>query len=444
VERAPVTKYAKGDDGVYLAYQVVGDGDVVFVGAPPIISNVEVIWEDPEANHFLQTVGSFCRFIHYDKRGQGMSDRVAEVPTLEQRAADLRAVMDAEGVERAVVGGISEGGTTAVLFAATYPERVTGLVTFGAFACLSEAPGYPGIAPDVLEATGLAWQAGWGTPETRSVDLIAPDRAGDGRFLEWMNRYERQSSTPGGLRAQLRWLTELDVRPVVPVIRMPTLVMHRAGDRLIPRRLGRWLADAIPGARYVEVPGTEHVPYLNNALPLAELEEFVTGRRAVGSSDRVLATVLFTDIVSSTERASALGDREWRAVLDRHDALADHVVERHRGRVVKSTGDGVLATFDGPARGIRAAREIVAAAADIDLDVRAGLHTGEIERRGDDVAGIAVHIASRVGALAQPREVLVSRTVKDLVAGSGLAFASRGEFDLKGIAERWELFRVVE
>jgi class 3 adenylate cyclase len=443
VERAPATKYAKADDGVYLAYQVVGDGEVVFVGAPPIISNVEVIWEDPEANHFLATVGSFCRFIHYDKRGQGMSDRVADVPTLEQRAADLRAVMDVEGVERAVVGGISEGGTTAVLFAATHPERVSGLVVFGAFARLSEAPGYPGIPSAVVEETAAGWEAGWGTPATRSVELIAPERGGDARFLDWMNRYERQSSTPGGLRAQLRWLLELDVRTVLPVIRVPTLVMHRAGDRLIPKRLGRWLAESIPDARYVECPGTEHVPYLNNAVPLAELEEFVTGRRTVGSSDRVLATVLITDIVSSTERASALGDPEWRRVLDRHDALARHVVERYGGRVVKSTGDGLLATFDGPARGINAAGELVARAREIDLVVRAGLHTGEIVRRGDDVAGIAVHIAARVGALAEPGEVLVSRTVKDLVAGSGITFASRGEFDLKGIADRWELFRVV-
>jgi pimeloyl-ACP methyl ester carboxylesterase len=444
VEPTPATKYARADDGVYLAYQVVGDGDVVLVGAPPIISNVEEIWEDPEANHFLRTIGSFCRFIHYDKRGQGMSDRVADVPTLEQRAADLRAVMDAEGVERAVVGGISEGGTTAVLFTATYPERVSGLAVFGAFARLSEAPDYPGVPLNVLEQTTAGWEAGWGTPNTLTVELLAPERVGDTRFLEWMNRYERQSSTPGGLRAQLRWLSELDVRPVLPVIRVPTLVIHRAGDRLVPRRLGRWLADAIPGARYVELPGSEHVPYLNDALPLAELEEFVTGRRAVGSTDRVLATVLVTDIVSSTERARALGDPEWRRVLDRHDALARRIVERYGGRVVKSTGDGVLATFDGPARGIKAAGELVAAAGAIDLVVRAGLHTGEIERRGDDVAGIAVHIGSRVGTLAGPREVLVSRTVKDLVVGSGIAFESRGEFELKGLLDRWELFRVLE
>lgn len=442
--RVPDTKYAKAEDGVYLAYQAFGEGDTWLVGAPPIISNVEVIWEDPEAADFLRAVGSFCRFVHYDKRGQGMSDRVAEIPTLEQRAADLRAIMDAERIDRAVVAGVSEGGTTAALFAATHPERVTGLVVFGTFARLTVAPDYPGVEPETFDATVTRWEADWGTTETATVALVAPERAGDERFLHWVNRFERSSSTPAGLRAQLRWLSEIDIRPVLPAIRVPTLVMHRAHDRLIPIRLGRWLAEHVDGARFVECSGSEHVPFFNSAEPLAVLEEFVTGRRVSAPTDRVLATVLFTDIVSSTERASSMGDASWRRLLDRHDELARSIVERSDGRLVKSTGDGLLVTFDAPARAIRCASELLEAQRDeTGLELRAGLHTGEVELRGDDVTGIAVHTASRVAALARGNELLVSRTVKDLVAGSGIAFEPRGEFELKGVPDRWQLFAVV-
>jgi class 3 adenylate cyclase len=445
VEGTPETRYARADDGVYLAYQEFGEGDQWFVGAPPIFSNIEVIWEHPEAARFLRSMGSFCRFVHYDKRGQGMSDRVAEVPTLEQRAADMRAVMDAVGADRAVVGGISEGGTTAAVVAATYPDRVTGVAVFGSFARQVAAPDYPvGASPEAFDAVKEEWVAKWGTPDTLTAALVAPDRMGDHRFIDFVNRFERQSSTPAGLRAQLDWVRDLDIRSVLPVISVPALVLHRTGDHLIPVEHGRYLGQHIPGARYVELSGTEHVPYLgDNDETLAELEELVTGRRGAGRVDRVLATVLFTDIVSSTERATALGDRAWHDVLDRHDAMAQRIVGRHGGRVVKATGDGLLATFDGLARGIRCATELVHAAEQLDLSVRAGAHTGEVEVRGDDVAGIAVHIGSRVAGRAGGGEVLVSRTVKDLVAGSGLAFEDRGEHELKGVPDRWQLFRVV-
>ena len=441
----PETRYARADDGVYLAYQVFGEGERWFVGAPPIFSNIEVLWEHPEAARFLHAMGSFCRFVHYDKRGQGMSDRVADVPTLEQRAADMRAVMDAAGADRAVVGGISEGGSTAAIFAATYPERVSAVALFGSFARVLWAPDFPiGLRPEQYDSNIEAWSASWGSPETLTVGLATPDRVGDRRFLEWVNRLERQSSTPSGLHAQLSWLKDLDVRSVLPVISVPALVLHRTGDRLVPVEQGRYLGDHIPGARYRELPGTEHVPYFgDNDEILAELEELTTGRRGPGRVDRVLATVVFTDIVSSTERASAMGDRSWHDLLDRHDAMAQRIVSRHGGRVVKATGDGLLATFDGPARGIRCAAELVHAAEQLDLSVRAGAHTGEVEVRGDDVAGIAVHIGSRVAARAGGGEVLVSRTVKDLVAGSGIAFENRGEHELKGVPERWQLFRVV-
>jgi class 3 adenylate cyclase len=371
-----------------------------------------------------------------------MSDRVTEVPTLEQRAADLRAVMDAEGIERAVVGGISEGGATAALFAATHPERTTGVVVFGAYARVLEAADYPGVSADAYQALIDAWVSRWGTPETLTVRLLAPERVGDAAFRDWVHRFERQSSTPSGLRAQLEWIRDLDVRSVLPVIDVPTLVMHRRDDALVPLRYGRWLADHVTGAKFIEIDGSAHVPYWDSAQAVAELEEFVTGRRGAGIVDRALATVLFTDICGSTELASSFGDGVWRDLLERHDAMARRIVARFSGRVIKSTGDGLLATFTGPAQGISCAVELVGAAERLDVPVRAGLHTGEVELRGDDVAGIAVHNGSRVTARAGPGEVLVSRTVKDLVAGSGLEFVDRGTHTLKGVPGEWQLYAV--
>jgi class 3 adenylate cyclase len=438
----PETKYARASDGVYIAYQAFGDGDVCVVNAPGIFSNIEAIWEDREAAKFLETVSSFCRFVHFDKRGQGLSDRVAAIPSLEQRAADLRAVMDAERIDRAVVTGISEGGTTAAFFAATEPHRVSALAVFGSFAKVLADADYPGGDPARLDALIEAWPATWGTPDTITVDLVAPDRKGDRYWIEWLNHYERQSSSPSGVRAQLEWVRDIDIRSVLPLINVPTLVMHRSGDRLIPVAHGRWLAAHIPDARFVELPGTEHVPFLNYEGPVAELEEFVTGRRPPPSVDRVLATVLFTDIVSSTQHASALGDRRWHDLLDRHDAMARRIVERYDGRIVKSTGDGLLGIFTGPANAVRCAVDLVGAAEQLGVTLRAGLHAGEVEVRGDDVAGIAVHIAARVSSEAAPGTVLASRTVKDLILGSGITLHDLGEHALKGVENPWQLFQI--
>jgi class 3 adenylate cyclase len=442
VQGVPETKYARADDGVYIAYQVFGEGETWVVGAPGIVSNIEVAWEDPEVARFLEGMGSFSRFIHFDKRGQGLSDRVRDVPTLEQRASDMRAVMDAEGVDTAVVAGISEGGTTAAFFAATTPERVLGLVVFGSFARVLADGDCPGSTPEQLDSLIERWSAAWGSPDTMTTFLIARERVGDRAWIEWLNKYERQSTTPAGLVAQLEWLRDIDIRDVLPSITCPTLVMHRAGDVLIPPDRGRYLADHITGARYVELPGTEHMPLMNNDRPLAEFEAFVTGRARATPTDRVLATVLFTDIVQSTEQASELGDRRWRDVLERHETAARRVIGRFGGRLVKTTGDGLLVVFTGPANGVRCAEELVAMADGQGLRLRAGLHTGEVEQRGDDVAGIAVHIAARVSATAGPGEVIVSRTVKDLVSGSGITFEDRGAHVLKGVDEPWQLLRV--
>ena len=445
VPGVPQTQYAKTDDGVFLAYQAFGDGPACFVGLPPVISNIETIWEYPESARFLDSLASFCRVVLYDKRGQGMSDRVDEVPTLERRAADTRAVMDAAGVDRAVIGGISEGGSAAAMFAATYPERVSGLLLFGTFARAMVDDDYPmGANEATFSALCELWPGGWGTPDSATVALVVPDRLGDAQFLQFMNRYERTSSTPRGLHDQLQWAKSIDVRSILPIISAPTLVLHRQGDRLVPVAHGRWLAEHIAGARYVELPGSEHVPFFGDiAAVLDEMEQFITGQRGHATADRVLATVVFTDIVASTERAQRAGDRDWRALLDRHDAMAQRMIDRYGGRFVKGTGDGLLATFDGPARGIRCARELVHAAAQLDIPVRAGVHTGEVEVRGDDVAGIAVHIGARVASVADAGEVLVSRTVRDLVSGSGIAFQDRGEHRLKGVDEAWQLFEVV-
>jgi class 3 adenylate cyclase len=446
VQAIPKTQYAKTDDGVFLAYQAFGDGPAAFVGAPPIFSNIEVLWENAEAAHWLRSMASFCRFVHYDKRGQGMSDRVDEVPTLERRAADMRTVMDAAGIERATVGGISEGGVTAAMFAATYPDRTSGLLLFGAFARILQDHDYPSGMDDTLyQLVREAWVSAWGTPDTLTLRLVAPDRVGDQAFVDFITRFERQSSTPRGLDAQLDWARTIDVRAILSVIEVPTLVMHRTGDSLVPIMHGRWLASHLPNATFVELDGNEHVPYFGECRELlGHMEELITGHRGHSRVDRALATVVFTDIVASTELVERLGDHRWHALLDQHEARAIRTVDRFGGRVVKTTGDGLLATFDGPARGVRCARELIHEAAQIDIVVRAGAHTGEVEIRGDDVAGIAVHIAARVAAVAHAGEVMVSRTVKDLVAGSGIVFEDCGDHELKGVADHWQLLRVLD
>lgn len=433
----PETHYARNGD-VHIAYQVFGEGAVTFVGLPPMISNIEIIWEDAPTRKFLTALASFARIIHFDKRGQGMSDRDAGVPTMDERVGDLAAVMDAAGVERACLGGVSEGGSTAAMFAAIYPERVDKLMLFGSFAH---------IDADEVEASDRfmsAWADGWGTPQSLTVPVVIPSRKDDAAFVRWVSHYERQSTSPGGLLATWRWIRAMDLRPVLPSIQCPTLVMHRTRDHLIPVAKSRELADLIPGARLVELDGADHMPWHGDQdAVLRMLEEFLTGRpAAVADPDRVLATVLLTDIVGSTEKAVALGDASWRGVLDRHDAIAERTVTAVGGRVVKSTGDGILAVFDAPGRALTCADSLRAELAEIGIELRGGVHTGEIELRGNDVGGIGVHLAARIEAAAGPGEVLASRTVRDLAVGSGFTFASRGMHALKGLPDEWELYAV--
>jgi len=442
---AAKTRYARSGD-VCIAYQVAGDGpfDVVFV--PGFVSHVEIGWELPGFGPAFRRLSSFARLIVLDKRGTGLSDRVAHIPTLEERMDDVRAVMDAAGSERAALVGVSEGGPMALTFAATHPERTTSLVLWGSFARTLAAPDYPyGIAAEVIERAYAMIENRWG--DGTAIATIAFQGAPkDPATRELLGRFERNSATPTGAVATLRFGAETDVRHVLPAIAVPTLIVHRTGDALVPVALGRHLADHVPGARMVELPGDFHIGGLPNANDdlFDVVEEFLTGVPAGGHTDvdRVLATVLFTDIVGSTERAAALGDRRWREALDAHDAAVRRELARYSGRELKTTGDGFLAAFDGPARAIRCARAIVAAARPLGLEVRAGLHTGECESRGDDLSGLAVHIGARVAGLAGSGEVLVTSTVRDLVIGAGLEFGDRGEHELRGVPGRWRVLEV--
>ncbi len=438
----PETRYAKSGN-VNIAYQVVGDGPFDLIHVPPFVSNLELQWEDPVERRYFERLASFCRLIMFDKRGTGLSDRVA-VATLEERMDDLRAVMDAVGSDRAAIYGGSEGGALALVFAATYPARVSALVLYGAYPRISWAPDYEDGLPEDTWAAGLRYlEENWGRAQATAsplLYLLSPGRADDPIWRKAHARWERLSASPGAAQAIMQMNREIDVRDLLPTIRIPTLVVYRTAD--IPHAAGsRYLGAHIPDAKVVELQGNEYFPHLGDQdAILDEVEEFLTGVRPIPASDRALATVLFTDIVSSTTCAAALGDAEWTRVLDRHDSLAAREVDRHRGRRIKTTGDGMLATFDGPARGVRCAQAICEAVRSLGIEVRAGLHTGEIELRGDDVGGIAVHIGQRVSGLAGPGEVLVSSTVKDLVAGSGITFAEHGCHVLKGVPDEWRIF----
>jgi pimeloyl-ACP methyl ester carboxylesterase len=438
----PETRYAKSGD-VHIAYQVFGDGPFDLVFIPGWISHLDMLWENPLSSWFFKRLASFCRVISFDKRGTGMSDRDALAPALEVRMDDVRAVMDAVGSERAALYGLSEGGPLAILFAATYPERVSALVLNATVACASEKPDYPAGAHmrAVLDRFCEIIDTGWG--QGRTLEAFAPSHASSENARREWGRVERAVISPGAARAYMRILSEIDVRPVCPAVRVPTLVIHRTGDATVSVEGARWLAQNLRGARYVELPGDDHIPWLGDATTvLDEVQEFLTGTRGDAEMDRVLATVLFTDIVGSTERAAQVGDHRWREELDRHDAVVRQELERFRGRLVKSTGDGSLGTFDGPARAIRAACAARDGLRGLGVQIRAGLHTGEIELRNEDVGGIAVHISARVAAAAGPAEVLVSSTVKDLVAGSGLRFTDRGAHTLQGVPGEWRLFAV--
>jgi len=408
---------------------------------PGFTTHVELVWEHEPFARALQGLASFARVINFDRRGSGLSDPVTEAPTLEQRMDDVRAVMDAAGSERAALIGISEGASMSILFAATYPERVQALVCCGGMARSTEDVDYPWASPkEALIESGVELIAPhWG--EGAVIDIAAPSQADNPETRAFFARLERASASPGMLGSLVQMFLDIDVRDVVPSVHVPTLVLHRRHDRLVNIGNGRWLADHLPNARLVELPGDDHILwYEHPELTIGEVQEFLTGTRDEPEPERRLATIVFTDIVDSTRTASELGDRHWREVLERHHQSAASAIGRFGGHEVKSMGDGFLATFDGPARAIRCARAILDSSQALGIRVRAGVHTGECEVMGDDVGGIAVHIAARVSALAGPSEVLVSRTVKDLVAGSGLEFDDRGEHTLKGVPDVWHLY----
>jgi class 3 adenylate cyclase len=435
----PKTQYAKSGN-VHIAYQVIGDGPLDLVFVPGFVSHLEYQWEHPRPARFLERLASFSRLICFDKRGTELSDRVDGTATLEERMDDVRAVMDAVGSDRAAVMGMSEGGPMCALFAATYPERTLALIMYGAVARMAWAPDHPwGRTRDQHEARLAGVEQLWGTGA--SVEMYAPSLAGDASYRKWQAVNERVSASPGAVLAVLQMNWEIDARHVLPTIRVPTLVLHRIDDRAVKVDEGRYIAEHISGAKYVELPGDDHVPWSGDTNAVGEeIEEFLTGGRHGQDTDRVLATVLFTDIVGSTERAAALGDRAWRDFLEGFYALARRELARFRGREVDTAGDGIFAAFDGPARAVRCAEAISAGIRPLGIEIRAGLHTGECEVIDDKVGGIAVHIGARVRALADPGEVLVSSTVKDLVAGSGLRFVDRGVHALKGVPGEWRLF----
>jgi pimeloyl-ACP methyl ester carboxylesterase len=437
----PETRYAKCGD-LNIAYQVVGGGPLDLIYVPGWISNVELNWEEPAHAHVLERLASFSRLILFDKRGTGLSDPVSldRLPTLEERMDDVRAVLDAVDSRQAAVFGFSEGGLMSVLFAATYPERTTALALYGVFAKRIWSPDYPWAPkPEDREREIEELERNWS--ERMDLEQLAPSE--DDAFKDRLATYFRRSASPGAGVALMRMNTQLDVRDVLPTIQVPTLVLHRTRDRDVKVEEGRWIADRIPGARFVELPGDSHTLWAGNTDEIVdEIEQFLTGTRRGPEPDRVLATVLFTDIVGSTEQASKLGDRRWRQLLDRHHALVRQQLERYQGREVDTAGDGFLATFNGPARAIRCASAIQSGMPGIGLEVRAGVHTGECELFGDTIAGVAVHTGARVAAAAGPGEVLVSQTVKDLVAGSGISFAERGTHVLKGVPGEWRLYAV--
>lgn len=434
-------RYAHNGE-VSIAYAVSGDGpiDLLFIGG--FVSHLEIGRELPLAARFFERLESFARVISFDKRGMGLSDRDAGAYSLENIVDDALAVLDAAGAGQVVAFGVSEGGPAATVLAATHPDRVRAMVQFGTYARLSRAADNPDGHPvEVLRRTWKRMLDEWGDAST--LDLWAPGLAGDEEAREWWGRMLRSGASPGAMRAIGHMYEEIDVRPLLPAVSVPTLVLYRAGDRMVPAALSRAVADGIPGSRRVELPGSDHlfVAGDQDAL-LDEVEELVTGRPASRPSERVLATVVFTDIAQSTQRAAELGDRRWRELLSRHERLVRREVERFRGRLVKSTGDGALATFDGPARAVRAALALRAGARALGLELRAGVHIGEYERLGDDVAGMAVHLAARVEEAAEPGQVLVSGTLKDIVVGSGLEFADRGRHHLKGVPGEWPLYEV--
>jgi class 3 adenylate cyclase len=424
--------------GVNIAYQVTGGGPIDLVLVPGFVSHLEVDWEEPRSAHFLDRLGSFARLIRFDKRGTGLSDRPGGLPDLETRMDDVRAVMDAAGSERAALFGYSEGGPMSILFAATYPDRTSALVLYGSYAKRvdpdDDYPWAPTRANRTAEAARI--ERVWGAES--DISTIAP--SADTALTRWWSARARASASPGAARDLILMNSSIDVRRVLPTIQVPTLVLHRVGDADAHVDEGRYIADHIAGSRFVALDGGDHLPWIDPDQILDEVEEFLTGVRSGPAPDRVLATVVFTDIVDSTGLASTMGDRRWRELLQRHLLLVRAETRRFGGHEVDTAGDGTLARFDGPARAVRAGQAIVATAGDLGIQVRVGIHTGEVEISDGDLAGIAVHIGARIGAAARPGEVLVSSTVKDLVFGSGLEFEDRGSVELRGVPGTWQLY----
>ena len=435
----PDTHYAKSGS-VHIAYQTVGDGPIDIVLIPGLWTHVEHQWEEPGFARFLHRLASFSRLIILDARGAGLSDRAPELPPMEEQMDDVLAVLDAVGSTSAAFIGLSQAGPMAMLFAASHPERTSALILYGTYASASAREGYPwGRSSDWLADFDRRIDELWGSGTFLAE--VAPSRVADAAFGRWWGRYERLSYGPGNALAYFHMNSDVDVRAILPTIRVPTLVLQRREDVYRDPGHAKYLASHIPGAKAVALPGRDHLPYVGDAdAVIDEIEEFLTGVRPAPEPDRVLATVLFTDIVGSTERASRIGDRAWTHLVEQHHAIVREELARYRGREIDTAGDGFLAVFDGPGRAVHCAQAIVATVRGLDLEVRAGVHTGEVELMGERIGGIAVHIGARVAAHAGPSEVLVSATVRDLVAGSGIAFVERGLFPLKGVEGEWRLY----
>jgi pimeloyl-ACP methyl ester carboxylesterase len=437
----PKTEYARSGD-VHIAYQVFGKGSIGLVLAPGWVSNIEYAWEDPSYAHFLQRLASFSRVVWFDKRGTGLSDREVGLPTLEQRMDDVRTVMDAAGLDQAALFGVSEGGSICALFAATYPTRTLALILYGAFAKRIWSNDYPWAPkPEEREKWLESLERGWG--DAAELETLAPSTAHNERFRKWFATYGRLSVSPAAAVALGRMNTPIDIRDILPSIHIPTLVIHRTGDRRVLIGNGRYLAQNIPEAKFVELPGDDHLPWAGDVDAIAdETEEFLTGTRPIQYTNRVLTTILFTDIVGSTARANELGDDKWKRLIMEHNQVVRRELASFGGNEVKATGDGFLARFDGPARAVKCACTIQGSVRKLGITIKAGLHTGECELIDRDIGGLGVHIAARVAEKAKKEQVLVSSTVKDLVSGSGIQFKDAGLHVLKGVPGRWRLFMV--
>jgi len=447
VAQLPKTQYTKTLDGTHIAYQVVSDGPIDLIYVPSWVSHIEWAWEDPTYAHFLRRLGSFSRLIWFDKRGTGLSDRATRLPAIDQQMDDVAAVMDAVGSKRAALFGHGDGAVMCSVLAASHPERVSALIAAGCAPRFMRADDYPwGVTPEIIEIWEGRIEEDWGRQEDIPEDtaIFAPSVADDPRFRAWFAQFHRLSASPAAAIELLRIITLIDIRAVLPTISVPTLALNRTDDPLVEAAHGRYFAEHVPGATYVEIPGSDHLINVGDVDRIVdEIQQFLTGVRGPSPSERILATVMFTDIVGSTERAAELGDTRWRELLDAHDALVRRQLDRFRGQEVKTLGDGFLATFDGPARAIQCAAAIRDGVGGLGIEIRTGIHTGEVEARNHDIGGIAVHLAQRVESVAEPGEVLVSRTVVDLIAGSGIEVEDRGERELKGVPGTWRLFTVL-